>query len=296
PTALAVLRGAARTAAQRSNETLLGQLARRGPNGEWRFREIPPIQVRTSREVRGKVLAALEPYSRTLPRGRRYLLDRYRPVDVAEHIVGFGSVGARAYVVLLFGNGESDPLLLQVKEGLEPAGSPYLPPLPGDLRREPGKRVVSAQMALQSSPDLLLGWTHLDGRSFYVRQMRNLKGSVPLEELSRKQFLRYVRACGEILGHAHARTGDAARIAGYCGRSPALDSALARFAEDYAAQMVHDHERLVRAISAGRIEAVDEARGPPARARPPRVHGGRGRLTRRPNRGRPGARRRPTSR
>jgi uncharacterized protein (DUF2252 family) len=292
-TAQGVLRGAAQTAAQRSNDSLLGRLARRAPNGEWRFREIRPLQLRVPGALRDEVVASLDAYSRTLPKGRRYLLDRYRPVDVAEHIVGVGSVGARAYVVLLFGNGESDPLFLQVKEGLEPAAAPYVPPLSQELRREPGKRVVSAQMALQSSPDLLLGWTHLEGRSFYVRQMRNLKGSVPLEDLSHKQFLRYVRACGEILGHAHARTGDAARIAGYCGRSPALDTALARFAEDYGAQMVHDHARLRRAISTGRVTAVDEARGPFRRAR--RVRRRNGRTTSRPSAGRAGVRTRPTS-
>jgi uncharacterized protein (DUF2252 family) len=286
PTTQAVLRGAAETASQRSNDTLLGRLARRASNGEWRFREIPPVQLRVSRKVRDQVIASLDPYSRTLPRGRRHLLERYRPVDVAEHIVGVGSVGARAYVVLLFGNGEPDPLLLQVKEGLPPAAGPYLPPLPRDLQREPGKRVVSAQMAIQSSPDLLLGWTRLGGRSFYVRQMRNLKGSVPLELLSRKQFLRYVRACGEILGHAHARTGDAARIAGYCGRSAALDVALARFAEDYGEQMVRDHARLVRAIAAGRIAAVDESRLTPRAARPKRAAGPKGRPTSRPTGGR----------
>jgi uncharacterized protein (DUF2252 family) len=292
PVAREVLRGAADTAAQRSNDTLLDRLARRAPNGEWRFREIPPVQVRIPRAIRDQVAASLDAYSRTLPRGRRYLLERYRPVDVAEHIVGVGSVGARAYVVLLFGNGESDPLILQVKQGLEPAAGPYLPALPPDLRREPGKRVVSAQMAIQSSPDLLLGWTRLDGHSFYVRQMRNLKGSVLLEALSHKQLLRYVRACGEVLGHAHARTGDAARIAGYCGRSSALDVALARFAEAYGAQVVRDHAELVRAIAAGRVRATSESDRP---AVPGRRAVRRG-PTSRPSGGRGGGRRRPTSR
>jgi uncharacterized protein (DUF2252 family) len=289
--------GAAENASQRSSDTLLARLARKGPNGEWRFREIPPVQLRIPRGRREKVIASLDAYSRTLPRGRRYLFERYRPMDVAEHIVGVGSVGARVYAVLLFGNGEGDPLLLQVKEGLEPAARPYLPALPPELVREPGKRVVSAQMALQSSPDLLLGWTRIDGRSFYVRQMRNLKGSVPLELLSRKQFLRYVRACGEILGHAHARTGDAARIAGYCGRSAALDVALERFAEEYGDQVVRDHARLVRAIAAGTIVAAEETRTRSDGSRVPRRTARSEPLTsRRPSRGRPSTRRKPTSR
>jgi uncharacterized protein (DUF2252 family) len=295
PVTHAVLWGAAETAAQRSNDTLLNRLAHRGPKGEWRFREIPPVQVRVPRDVRGQVLASLGAYARTLPRGRRFLLDRYHPVDVAEHIVGVGSVGARAYVVLLFGNGEDDPLLLQVKEGLGPAATPYLPPLPKDLAREPGKRVVTAQMALQSSPDLLLGWTRMDGHSFYVRQMRNLKGSVPLEELTRKQFLRYVEACGQVLGHAHARTGDAARIAGYCGRSSALDDALARFAEEYGAQVERDHARLVRAVASGHIAAVFEDAAASPRRRSPAPGRGSVRSTSRPSGGPRAARRRPTS-
>src|SRR5271155_5606371 len=125
-------------------------------------------------------------------------------------------------------------------------------------------------MALQSSPDLLLGWTRIEGRPFYVRQMRNLKGAVPLDALRPKQFLRYVRACGEVLGHAHARTGDGARIAGYCGRTRVLDDALARFAEAYGAQTVRDHARWVRAIAAGQLPVKDEGRPPaPTRRRSP---------------------------
>jgi len=274
PVARDVLRAATLTAAHRTNLGLLSHLAVRSRDGTWRFREIPPIQRRAARPLREKVLAALDEYARTLPRGRRYLLDRYHPVDVAEHVVGVGSVGARVYVVLLFGNGESDPLLLQVKGALAPAVAPYLPPLPRELRENEGKRVVTAQMGLQSSPDLLLGWTRVDGRPFYVRQMRNLKGSIPLDELSAKEFLRYAEACGTVLGHAHARSGEAAHIAGYCGRSGALDEALAEFAEDYGAQMVRDHARLTRAIAAGRVEALLEGAAPvrrrsgPVRPRP----------------------------
>src|SRR5271155_3074189 len=150
-------------------------------------------------------------------------------------------------------------------------------------------------MALQSSPDLLLGWTRIEGRPFYVRQMRNLKGAVPLDALRPKQFLRYVRACGEVLGHAHARTGDGARIAGYCGRSGMLDDALAQFAEAYGTQTVRDHARLVRAIESGRL--VVRAERSAARVR-------KGRPTSRasqrgpnpPNRDTSASRTRPTSR
>jgi uncharacterized protein (DUF2252 family) len=296
PVARDVLRAATQTAAQRTREGVLEHLAVRSRDGVWRFREIPPIQRRLPRALRERVLAALEGYARSLPLGPRYLLDRYRPVDVAEHVVGVGSVGARVYVVLLFGNGDPDPLLLQVKGALPPAAAPYLAPLPRELQVHQGKRVVTAQMGLQSSPDLLLGWTRVDGRAFYVRQMRNLKGSVPLEELSAKEFLRYVAACGTILGHAHARSGEAARIAGYVGRSGALDEALADFAEEYGAQMVRDHARLVRAIASGRIDAVREGMAPPRRRGTGKAHSARGPPTSRPSGGRPPGRTTPTSR
>ncbi len=273
----ALLAGAGQIAARRSSDTLLARLAQRSEDGTWRFRRIPPIQFRLPKARREAVLAGLLPYVETLPRGRRYLWDRYHAVDVAEHVVGVGSVGARAYVVLLFGNGEDDPLLLQVKEAFAPAGAPYLRPLAPDLARAPGKRVISAQLALHSSPDLLLGWTEIDGHSFYVRQMRNLKGSVPLDALAPDQVLRYAHACGEVLGHAHARTGDGAQIAGYCGRSGVLDSAIAAFAEAYGAQVVDDHRRLVRAVAAGRVRATVES---PETTSPPT--GGTGSRRRRP--------------
>jgi uncharacterized protein (DUF2252 family) len=295
PTTRTVLRDAAETAVERTNEKLLHELARRSPRGLWRLRQLPPVQVRVSAERAGGVIEGLGPYRTTLPRGRQSLIARYRAVDVAEHIVGVGSVGARAYLVLLFGNGDSDPLFLQVKEALPPAASAYLPRLPAEFRAHQGKRVVAAQMALQSSPDLLLGWTRVEGRPFYVRQMRNLKAAVPLDALRPKQFLRYVRACGEVLGHAHARTGDAARIAGYCGRSTAVDNAFADFAESYAAQAVRDHTRLVRAIASGRLEARDERPGP-RRRRPRAQRRAIRRRASRPNRGTSGARTRPTSR
>jgi uncharacterized protein (DUF2252 family) len=293
PTTRDVLRGAAQSAEQRTNDTLLDQLAHRTPSGRWRFRELPPIQVRVTGARAQQVLEGLRAYPNSLPRGRRYLISRYQPVDVAEHVVGVGSVGARAYVVLLFGNGESDPLLLQVKEALTPAASAYLAHVPPEFRGHQGKRVVAAQMALQSSPDLLLGWTRVEGRPYYVRQMRNLKGAVPLAALGHKQFLRYAHACGQVLGHAHARTGDGARIAGYVGRSSALDLALATFAEAYGAQTVHDHARLVAAIAAGRLEALPDTppSGAPRRRR--RAGGGRSPTTR-PRRGRGRLRTTPT--
>jgi hypothetical protein len=118
-------------------------------------------------------------------------------------------------------------------------------------------RVVIGQRALQASTDLLLGWTSIDGRPFYVRQMKNMKGSIPIEWLSGESFNFYVWACGAILARAHARVGDAAYIAGYCGNSPVLDEALATWAEAYGDQTEADHAALVRGIKSGRIKAIE---------------------------------------
>src|SRR5262249_5154663 len=182
--------------------------------------------------TREKIIDALAPYADTLSRERRYMLRRYHVADVAHRIVGVGSVGTRAYLVLLFGNGDDDPLFLQVKEAGVPAHAPYLPPVPIEYAHQ-GKRVVMADRALQASTDVMMGWPTVDGRPYYVRQMKNLKASIPVEYLSGQSFEFYAWACGAILARAHARTSDAAVIAGYCGNSASLDRALARWAEAY---------------------------------------------------------------
>jgi uncharacterized protein (DUF2252 family) len=183
------------------------------------------------------------------------MLGRYHVVDVVHRVVGIGSVGTRAYLVLLFGNGHDDPLFLQVKEATTAAHAPYLAPQLHESSHQ-GRRVVIGQHALQSSSDVLLGWTTIDGRPFYVRQMKNMKGSIPTECLSEECFNAYTRACGAILARAHARTSDAAVLAGYCGNSGALDSAFADWAESYGDQVEADHEVLVAGIKAGRIKAT----------------------------------------
>ena len=262
---LAVIREATGKARHRTSATLLAQVARRGPGGRWRLLDNPPIQTRVSRADRRKIIDSLNDYALSLPRDRRYLLSRYRVVDVARRVIGVGSVGTRVYMVLMFGNGEDDPLFLQIKEGTVPAATPYVPALPEEFVAHQGRRVVTAQMGLNSSPDILLGWTRIDGRPFYVRQMRNMKGAVPVDELRGPAFPRYARACGAILARAHARSGDAAMIAGYWGQSRALDEALVQFAEGYGNQVEKDHARLLKAIAQGRVKAVNPS--PPNAAR-----------------------------
>jgi uncharacterized protein (DUF2252 family) len=159
--------------------------------------------------------------------------------------------------VLLFGNGDNDPLFLQVKESVQAAHAPYLPPLPADFKHN-GKRVLMGQRALQASSDPMLGYTSIEGRDYYVRQMKNLKASIPVEWLTGASFNFYAWACGTVLARAHSRTGDPARIAGYCGNAEVLDDALAEWAESYGDQTEQDHEALVNAIKRGEIRAETE--------------------------------------
>jgi uncharacterized protein (DUF2252 family) len=257
PKTKAVVRKTLAKAMRTENRTLLPKVAERGRNGSWRFRGDPPVLTRVEPSMKAKMLDALNRYSQTLPRERRLMLERYYLADVAHRVVGVGSVGTRAYLALLFGNGDDDPLFLQVKEAVQPAHAPYLPPLADETHHE-GKRVVMGQRALQASSDPMLGYTEIDGRDYMVRQMKNLKASVPIEWLTGEAFNFYAWACGTLLARAHSRTGDPAKIAGYCGKSAAFDQALALWAESYGDQTERDHATLVAAIKAGKIKALIE--------------------------------------
>jgi hypothetical protein len=159
---------------------------------------------------------------------------------------------------MLFGNSDSDPLFLQVKEAVEPAHAPFLPPSPPEYRHN-GRRVVAGEAVLQAAHDPLLGYTEMDGRHYYVRQMKNMKAALPMNLLSGDAFDAFSFGFGCLLARAHARSGDAAVIAGYCGKSSALDTAFADWAEAYADQTEKDHAQLVKAIKSGRIAAAAEA-------------------------------------
>jgi len=245
--AKAVVAKAVAKAAQQTNAALLRKTATRIRNGVWRFLEDPPILTRVDAKTHKAVAAALDAYASTLPRERQFMLTRYRIADIAHRVVGVGSVGTRAYLVLLFGNGDSDPLFLQVKEAIIPAHAPFVGKRLEEFAHQ-GKRVVMGQRALQASTDVMLGWTQMGSLPFYVRQMKNMKGSIPVEWLSGSAFSFYAHGCGAILARAHARTTDAAVIAGYCGKSAVLDDALALWAEAYANQTELDHAALAKAI------------------------------------------------
>jgi uncharacterized protein (DUF2252 family) len=251
----AILAAAASKARTQTNVTLFEKLAERR-DGRWRIRTDPPILTSVDEATREKVIDGLNAYTSTLLRERKRLLFKYHVADVVHRVVGVGSVGLRAYLVLLLGRQDDDPLLLQVKEARPAAPAPFLPKLPDEFAHE-GKRVVEAQRVLQASTDLLLGWTTIEGRPYYVRQMKNMKGGIPLELLDPEQLSFYAFCSGGLLARAHARNGEPALIAGYCGSSDALGEALASWAEAYGDQNASDHAALVEAIKAGRIQAVN---------------------------------------
>lgn len=241
---IAVVRKAVRKARESNNAMLLKSITERHSDGRRRLRLDPPVTTAVSNGLKVKIIEALHDYIATLSPERQYMLRRYYVVDVVRRVVGVGSVGLRAYLILLTGNGEDDALFLQMKEAGVPAHAPYLPILPEAYKHE-GQRVVYGQRLLQAAGDPLLGWTSMDGRPFYVRQMKNMKGAIPTEWLSGDPFNFFVWGYGLLLARAHARGGDAAVISGYCGKSSILDEAFADWAEAYGDQTEADHAAFV---------------------------------------------------
>jgi uncharacterized protein (DUF2252 family) len=233
-------------------------------DGEHRIVEAVPLIVRETHTEGGMPVdaaldAMLRSYLKSLPFDRRRLLSRYRIVDAARKVVGVGSVGTGCWVVLLLGIDSDDPLFLQVKEAQPSVLQPFVDlTLPFDNQ---GQRVVAGQRLIQGSPDIFLGWGEIEGKHFYVRQLADMKGSVGFEEDNTDQidgFMEYCDLCGWALALAHAKSGDAAKIAGYCGNSDELDDAIARFALAYARQTDRDYEALDKARRSGRIRVATE--------------------------------------
>jgi uncharacterized protein (DUF2252 family) len=218
----------------------------------------PPLLVRVlDEEIRERIYEILQMYKRSLLDDRRHLLDLYRFVDVARKVVGVGSVGTRDYVVLFEGRDENDPLFLQVKEAEVSVLETHLTK---SVYRNQGHRVVAGQRLMQAASDIFLGWLRgRVGRDFYVRQLRDMKGSVKIENLSPGELALYARICGWALARAHARSGDRIQIAAYLGKSERFDNAMADFGEAYADQTERDHAALCAAVKSGRVTAAVDA-------------------------------------
>jgi uncharacterized protein (DUF2252 family) len=244
-------------AARHTPEELLARATVRGHEGYARFRTELPLLRRVEPAASLPVLAALGPYRETLGPGRQQILDRYVAADVAFKVVGTGSVGVEVYLVLLYGNGPDDPLFLQLKEEDATCWRPFLGARYRRAHPQEGRRVAEGQLRTQTVVDPFLGWTAIGARHFVVRQWSDHKASVDVRLLDRGAIEGYAALCGEVLAKAHARTGDAAMLSGYCGAGEVLDRALARFALAYADQVEADHARLRKAIRAGALKAVE---------------------------------------
>jgi uncharacterized protein (DUF2252 family) len=215
----------------------------------------PPLLVRIPEgdEIRVQVNAILESYKRTLQEDRRHLLERFRFVDAARKVVGVGSVGTRAYVVLLGGRDQDDPLFLQVKEAGPSILESYVE---SNTYEQHGHRVVAGQRLMQAASDIFLGWFRgTEGRDFYWRQLRDMKGSAEVERMSPEELTLYAGLCGWALARAHARSGDRVQISAYLGKSERFDVAIAAFAKEYADQTERDHAALLAAVKSGRVVA-----------------------------------------
>jgi uncharacterized protein (DUF2252 family) len=215
----------------------------------------PPLVTRVTEDQMGTGVRSLfDLYMRSLRSSQCQVLERFEVVDVAIKVVGVGSVGTRCFIVLMTGRDSADPLFLQVKEA---EASVLAGHLTKSIYKHQGERVVAGQELMQAASDIFLGWmSGPTGRYFYVRQLRDMKGSVEVETMQPSGFLLYGDLCGWALARAHARAGDPVEIAAYLGASDSFDRALASFAEAYANQTERDYKAFVAAIKSGRIKAA----------------------------------------
>ena len=195
-------------------------------------------------------------YRATLQDDRRELLERFEVVDVARKVVGVGSVGTRAFIALLQGRDQQDPLFLQVKEATASVLEDHLPK---SRYKQAGERVVQGQRRMQAASDIFLGWTKgaEADRYLYWRQLRDMKGSAVVEAMAPVTLAFYARICGMTLARAHARSGDPVALAAYLGSKDRFDQSITDFSERYADQNEHDYQAFCDAVRSGRLEAVE---------------------------------------
>jgi uncharacterized protein (DUF2252 family) len=239
----------------------LGELV----DGRYRIVSQPPIVVPlrdlqatyglSQAQVDRMVRQQFRGYRATLDDARRHLLERFQLVDLARKVVGVGSVGTRAYIVLLQGRDQQDPLFLQVKEATASVLEDHLPK---SRYRPRGERVVRGQQLMQAASDIFLGWfSGPDGRHYYWRQHRDMKGAATVEAMSPRTLTAYANSCAWTLARAHARSGDPVAIAAYLGTSDQFDRAVTDFSQRYADQNERDYEAFVGAVRSGRLQALE---------------------------------------
>jgi uncharacterized protein (DUF2252 family) len=240
----------------------LGELV----DGRYRIVSQPPIVIPQRElaatyglspgDVENEVRRQFRGYRATLEDDRRFLLERFQYLDLARKVVGVGSVGTRAFIVLLQGRDQQDPLFLQVKEATSSVLEDHLPK---SRYKHHGERVVRGQRMMQAASDIYLGWTvGLDAnRHFYWRQLRDMKGSAQIETMSPSGITVYAKVCAWTLARAHARSGDPVAMAAYLGTSDKFDRSITDFSERYADQNERDYEEFVGAIRSGRLRATE---------------------------------------
>ena len=222
-------------------------------DGKRRIVEHPPTLIKLRDMTQPLADSALRGYRETLQEDRRVLLDRYRLADFALKVVGVGSVGLGAFVALITGGSDDDPLFLQAKQAEASVYERYLGP---SEHASHGERVVTGQRRLQAASDILLGWTVGErGQHVYIRQLQDQKGSAVIDTMTVEDLATWGELCAWALARGHARSGDPAVIAGYLGTDDAFDHAMGTFAEAYADQNEQDHAALLAAIKSGRITA-----------------------------------------
>jgi uncharacterized protein (DUF2252 family) len=221
-------------------------------------RDLPASYGYSAQEIKHIVREQFRAYRSTLRDDQRHLLERFEVIDVARKVVGVGSVGTRAFIVLLQGRDQQDPLFLQVKEATTSVLEDHLPK---SRYRQPGERVVQGQRMMQAASDIYLGWTKgsEDGRYLYWRQLRDMKVSATVETMGPGVLAGYAGFCGQTLARAHARSGDPVAIAAYLGKKDRFDQAMTDFSQRYADQNDQDYAAFCEAIHTGRLEAIEGA-------------------------------------
>jgi len=258
-TALEGLRKITSKARERTHMQVLDKLTDL-VDDKFRLRDDAPFivhetHVESGRTINEALELFLQSYMASLADDRKYLLSQYRVVDVARKVVGVGSVGTRCWVVYLRGNHDEDPLFLQLKEAQPSVLEAFTKK---SVYKNHGQRVVAGQRLLQASPDIFLGWGEQDGKQFYVRQLRDMKGGVEFDpdKVRIENLPQYTALCGWAMALAHAKSGDPALIAGYVGKNDDLDDAMVHFAFAYAEQTEKDYKALVQAAKSGRIKVA----------------------------------------
>lgn len=228
-------------------------------DGQRRFRDQPPLLVSLGGDASRTdvVQQMLDTYLSTLLVDRATLLSRYRMVDVGHKVVGVGSVGLLAFVILLQGRDADDLLVLQIKQAMPSVLEAYTAPSAWPTH---GKRVVAGQRLMQAATDAFLGWTEgPQGRSYYVRQLRDMKWSPDVSAMKAPGLLAYAGLCGAALARAHARSGDSVALTAYMGESERFEAMVQAFALQYAEQNAQDFQRYTAAIASGEVSVTDDA-------------------------------------